>query len=382
MQSRYKHIYTIAFFFGVLGFNSCKQNQDLSLTDTVPTQVDNEVTLTDAQAQNAQIVVGEAQMQNIGHVISLTGQIEAMPEQTIIISSPHAGLIKNTKWIPGMSINKGQLLFTVVDKDLIQIQQDYLSAKTAFHYAQIDYNRQQELVKSQSSSDKLLQQAEEKMKQQEVLVKSLTEKLQLLGIKVNTLTPNSIKGQIDIFSPSVGSIAEVNINSGAYVHPGGPLMKIIDTKAARWVVKAFDKDLPYLEKGQKVEMYTNAQPDKKYSGKVEYIVNTVGDGGFVKVICKPDAPNTSLPMGMYINTAIEAEGKDSWMIVEDAVVSFEAKEYIFINQGNHTYSMVEITTGHKENGKTQILNFDDLQCKKVVIKGAYTLLMKMKNIEE
>jgi cobalt-zinc-cadmium efflux system membrane fusion protein len=38
--------------------------------------------------------------------------------------------------------------------------------------------------------------------------------------------------------------------------------------------------------------------------------------------------------------------------------------------------------GQKESGKTQIINNQIFTGKKIVTKGAYTLLMKMKNVAE
>lgn len=44
--------------------------------------------------------------------------------------------------------------------------------------------------------------------------------------------------------------------------------------------------------------------------------------------------------------------------------------------------MLEVSPGQKENDRTQIINYQNFMDKKVVTKGAYTLLMKMKNVAE
>ncbi|MBC7642928.1 MAG: efflux transporter periplasmic adaptor subunit, partial [Flavobacterium sp.] len=67
---------------------------------------------------------------------------------------------------------------------------------------------------------------------------------------------------------------------------------------------------------------------------------------------------------------------------EESVVSFEGKEYIYIEIAKQKYKMVEVQIGEKQNNFVQILNADQLKDKKIVSKGAYTLLMKMKNTEE
>ena len=44
--------------------------------------------------------------------------------------------------------------------------------------------------------------------------------------------------------------------------------------------------------------------------------------------------------------------------------------------------MIEVKVGAKEDGYIQINNANELANKKIVTKGAYTLLMKLKNTEE
>lgn len=44
--------------------------------------------------------------------------------------------------------------------------------------------------------------------------------------------------------------------------------------------------------------------------------------------------------------------------------------------------MVEIEIGKSENGFTEIISDKDLSGKTIVTKGAYTLLMSLKNTEE
>jgi cobalt-zinc-cadmium efflux system membrane fusion protein len=53
-----------------------------------------------------------------------------------------------------------------------------------------------------------------------------------------------------------------------------------------------------------------------------------------------------------------------------------------VEKGNQSFEMVEVKTGHKEGGKTQVNNYQIILNKKIVTQGAYTLLMKMKNVEE
>ena len=87
---------------------------------------------------------------------------------------------------------------------------------------------------------------------------------------------------------------------------------------------------------------------------------------------------------MYMDAQVEVATNTAFVIPNEGIVRFEGKEYVYIESENKKYEMIEVKTQNNENGYTQIAFSDgtDIQNKTFVIKGAYTLLMKMKNTEE
>ena len=369
-------------FFSIGIFHSCKQKEETPAETAPITAMESIVDLTDAQFKNAQLQLSLPEKMNIGHVICLNGKIEVMPENTITVSSPMAGFVRQIKWMPGMKVSKGQTLVRLEEKEYIQLQQDYLSAKNSLVFAKLDFDRQSELSKNQAASEKVLQLADEKVRQNQILVKSLGEKLKLIHINPATLSADNMTSQIIMAAPASGTITEVLVNSGKYVQAGEDMIRMIDNNGTKLVLKAFEKDLPYLQPGQKLLAFSNGIPDQKMNGKIDHIVNSIGEQGFSNIICSVDGRSTSLLQGMYMNAEIEANRAESWTVPNDAIVSFEGKEFIFVEKGNQSFEMLEIQPGQQEAGRTQIINFQIFTGKKVVTKGAYTLLMKMKNVAE
>lgn len=361
----------------------CKQKvEQASETASPIEQISSIVALTEAQFKNAGINTAQPEKIQIGHIIKLNGKVEAMPENIITVSTPMGGFVRQLRLVPGTMVKKGQVLVKLEDKEYIQLQQDYLSAKNALAFAKLDFDRQSELSKNQAASDKVLQQADEKMKQQQILVKSLAEKLRLININPSSLNAENLTSQINIVAPASGMITDIMVNTGKYVQSGDAMVTVVASQGAKLVLKAFEKDLPYLRKGQKVITYSNIQPDKKMTATIENIVNQVGPEGFANIICNLSNSNSNIVPGMYLNADVEAQSIESWTIMDEAIVTYEGKEYVYIDKGNKNYEMVEVALGQKENGRSQIMNFESIVNKKVVAKGAYTLLMKMKNVEE
>jgi cobalt-zinc-cadmium efflux system membrane fusion protein len=67
---------------------------------------------------------------------------------------------------------------------------------------------------------------------------------------------------------------------------------------------------------------------------------------------------------------------------ESAVLNFDAKTYVFVQRAKNIYEMVEVQTGPTENNFTGIINGEVVSGKDVVVEGAYTLLMALKNKPE
>ncbi len=85
---------------------------------------------------------------------------------------------------------------------------------------------------------------------------------------------------------------------------------------------------------------------------------------------------------MFMNADIEVKSNNAKVLPDDAIVRFENKQYAFIAKGKNEFEMVEVQAGNTEKRFTEITVDEKLVAKTFVLKGAYTLLMKMKNTGE
>ena len=85
---------------------------------------------------------------------------------------------------------------------------------------------------------------------------------------------------------------------------------------------------------------------------------------------------------MFMNVEIELSGTTTTVLPDDAIVRFENKNYVFAAKSNRQFVMLEVQIGNSENGFTEILNAEKFTNQNFVTKGAYTLLMTLKNISD
>lgn len=362
---------------------SCSNNKKTE-EKTEETKSETTVELTDAQLKNSEIKTGKIEQRSISSLLKVNGKIEVPPQNMVSVSVPMGGYLKSTKLLAGMHISKGEVIATMEDQQYIQLQQDFLTAKAHFNSIEAEYNRQKDLNQSKASSDKVFQNAQADYTSQKVLIKSLEEKLKLIGVNPDNLNETNISRSINIPSPINGFVSSVKQNIGKYVTPTDVLFELVNPEDIHLSLTVFEKDMYKISIGQKIFAYNNTQPDKKYTCEIILIGKDVTPERTVQVQCHFEQYDKNLIPGMYMNAEVEVATNNAFVIPNDGLVRFEGKQYVFIQTENKKYEMQEVTTQNTELGFTQITFPDstDMRNKTFVIKGAYTLLMKMKNTEE
>lgn len=342
---------------------------------------ENIVTLTETQVKNAGIVTGKMEQKEISSILKVNGKVDVPPQNMVSISVPLGGYLKTTQLLPGMHVNKGQVIAVMEDQQYIQLQQDYLTAKAKISYLENEYLRQKELNQSQASSDKVYQQAQADFRSQQVLISSLGAKLKLAGINTGKISESDISGSINIYSPINGFVSRVNVNIGKYVSPTEVLFELINPSDIHLALKVFEKSLDKLFIGQKLSAYTNNNPDKKYPCEIILIGKDLSMEGNTDVHCHFELYDKTLVPGTFMNAEIEVKNKKALALPSDAIVSFESKQYVYRVKTSLQFEMVEVAVGETENGFTEIVIADssNLSAENFVIRGAYSLLMMMKN---
>ncbi len=361
---------------------SCSSKNEVS-SETDSTAVENSISLSEAQHENAGIQIGKIEQRPISSTLKVNGRVDVPPQNMISVSVPMGGYLKSTKLLPGMHLNKGEVIAIMEDQLYIQLQQDYLTAKARLTFTAKEYQRQQELNQSKASSDKVFQQAEADYATEKINVKSLGERLKLIGINPDELTDSNLSKSINLYSPIDGYVSRVNVNIGKYTQPSEVLFELINPADIHLALTIFEKDLNKIAIGQKVLAYTNNQPGKKYECEIILIGKNLSAERSTEVHSHFEHYDKSLIPGMYMNAEIELKNNQAYTLPEEAIVRYQNNQYIFVQEGAQQYTLTEVKAGDSENGFTEIIGGENLVGKSIVIKGAYNLLMAMKNkVEE
>lgn len=377
----------------IVSLNSCINGDSKPIADTKAVEVipENIVELREDQIKLAGIQTGSVEMRSVSNTLKVNGIISVAPQNQATVCMPLGGFIKSTTLLPGNAVTRGQTLAVIENQEFVDIQQNYLEAKNKLVYAEAEYKRHTDLYKEDVYSEKNVQQVTVDYKNLKALVRSLEQKLLLIGINPDQLNEGNISNTVNLVSPIKGFLKAVNINIGKFVSSTDVLFEIVNSDKLFLELTLFEKDADKVASGQKIKFYINNEIEA-HEAVISQTGKSVSDDktfrvyGIVSSICKNVLP------GMYVNALIEESDIKTTAIPSEAVVSFDDKNYIFVFEKDKEeagkamteYRIFEVKKGVSSSGYTEIKLPEgfDINTAKVVIKGAYNLLSAKKNAGE
>lgn len=373
-----RNFYIFSLFVFII---SCSTKKEEAKAEAVTPETGNTITLSNDQLKASGIELGVVETKNLSDLIVVNGVADVPPQNIISVSFPLGGYLRSTKLLPGMQIKKGDVIGVIEDQQIVKLQEEFLVGKERLHFLELEFNRQKELNDNQVNATKVFQQTQSDLNSQRVLVRSMAEKLRLIGIEPNSLTTDNLSRSVSLRSPISGFVAKILVNVGKYIQPSDVLFELIDPADLHAALTVFQKDVEKVEVGQSVTLSLVNNPSKEYKGKVILTNRNLDETRSAMIHCHfEDHPHKLLP-GMFLTGKIRTSPRELSALPETAVVNFEGKQFVFMATSPNSFTMTPVQTGSRENGYVEIINAQDLKGQ-VVTKNAFTVLGAIKNVAE
>ena len=144
----------------------------------------------------------------------------------------------------GESVRKGQILALIYSPDLITAQQELL-----------------ETVKTKQVYPEIYEAAKEKLLQWKLTPKQIA----------NIENSKKIKTNIEVYATSNGIVTAKQINVGDYVGQGTVLFEVSDLSRIWVQFDAYESDLHFIKKGNKIDFTIQAIPNEFFNGIISFI---------------------------------------------------------------------------------------------------------------
>jgi cobalt-zinc-cadmium efflux system membrane fusion protein len=270
------------------------------------------------------------------------GKIAVDEDRSTPIFSPYAGRVLKLFVKPGDTVTVGQPLFTVQATDMVQAQNDFISAATALNKARSALNLAQIIDKRQrllyegkavplkevQNARAALDAAENDVRSSEVALEAARNRLRILGKTDQEITDFQEKGTIDpatlITAPIGGTIVQRKVGPGQYVGSGStdPVFIIGDLSTV-WVVAFIrETEAPLVHVGQAIHFTVLAYPDRSFPANISYVAAAF-DPTIRRLLVRATVNNSAglLKPEMFASVKIlTGEGDNAVAVPRDAII--------------------------------------------------------------
>jgi Cu(I)/Ag(I) efflux system membrane fusion protein len=297
----------------------------------------NAIQLTEDAVQLANVETSIVGNNNADKEIRLYGKVQAderlLQSQTAHVSGRIEQLNVNYE---GQSVHRGQTLAVIYSPDLLTAQQELIEA-----------------AKTKSTEPEIYQAAKEKLHQwklSDAQIKSIEKSGQ-------------VKNRIPITSNTDGVVVSKRVNTGDYINQGGTLLDVANLSRVWVLFDAYENDLTFLKKGEKLSFSIQAIPDKSFSGVISFIDPSLDPTTrTVKVRVEIANAGGLLKPGMFA-TALAHAGlgnkRDVLTVPASSVLWTGKRSVVYVKQPGvkePTFQLREIELGAKLNDSYVVEN--------------------------
>lgn len=335
-----KYLYS-TLFLSVLIFQSCSSDKEKSAENG-----DTPVSVT----------ISKSYANSNGSFVSASGKLVA--KNSVNISTRMMGYITSLKAEIGQNVNAGQLLVSINSADVQakggQANAQISQAQANYNIAKKDYERFQNLYKSQSASQKELDDMQARFEMAKA------------GLNAANQLKNEVNAQYrytNITAPISGTITAKYAEQGDLASPGMPILTIESPYALQAQVLISEQNITLIQQGMSVDV-TLKSLNKTVSGTVSEISKSAANTGGQYLI-KINIHNTSdLLPGMFVNVkfAFKNSGKinqdfqESVMIPKSALVEKGQLTGVYVVSSNNTAVLRWLKTGKTFGNEVEILS--------------------------
>lgn len=345
------------------------------------------VTLTSAEQQMGGVRLGSITRRPMSGGLKVNGVLDVPPENLVSVSAPLGGFVDRTDLLQGSRVHAGQVLAVIRNPDFVQLQQDYLEARSQLKYARAEAERQGELYRQEVAPQKNYQRAQAEYEALQVKTNAQAARLRLAGLPIG----GRIVSTANVRAPKSGFVKAVNVSIGQSVTPTDVLFEIVNPEHLHVELTVFERDIPQVKEGQLIRFSLgNDSVSRERTAHIYLISKTIGPERAVRVHAHLDREDERLLPGTFVRAVIETNRVTVPTLPEKAVVQYGAQAYVFVavdsaaQAGTAVYRLVPVTRGVSEDGYTEIHlpAAETGRPLRFVTEGAYSLLGKLKNAEE
>ncbi|HKS87249.1 MAG TPA: efflux RND transporter periplasmic adaptor subunit [Pseudolabrys sp.] len=309
------------------------------------------------------------------------GKISVDEDRSTLVFSPYSGRVTRLLAKPGDTVKAGQPLFVVEAPDMVQAQNDFISAisnlnkaRSALELARIVEQQNKTLYDSHAgplrdlqTSQATARAAENDVRSAQTTLEVSRNRLRILGMTDDEITKfgdtGAVSPHMTIYSPIAGTVIQRKVGPGQYINTSSqntnasdPSFVIGDLSTVWLIAYVREADAPNVHVGQALHFTVLAYPDRVFSANISYVATSL-DTGTRRLLVRATIDNSKylLRPEMFASVNIlTGEGDSSPAIPSEAIIYDGKTTHVWVTRGDKSVERRDIKTGLSSGQMIQV----------------------------
>jgi len=183
----------------------------------------------------------------------------------------------------------------------------------------------------------------------------------------------------DVRSPIGGTVTKKHVSSGDYVNEGSALFEVIDLTRVWIMFDAYESDLPWISKGDKVSYQLQSFPGQTFTGRVAYIDPFIHpDTRVAGIRVEQDNPRLIFKPEMFVRGKVESQiagGSEALLIPSSSILWTGKRAVVYVrvpDRDRPTFRYREITLGPAA-GDQYVVESGLQEGEEIVVNGVFRI---------
>lgn len=297
-----------------------------------------------AMVQNMNVQTARAERRDLRQPIRTVGYLDYDQERMVTVTTKYSGWVEkvNVNYI-GERVRKGQPLFEIYSPELVQTEQELLSA--------VEFARQMQNT------------PEDSRRRAESLVESARVRLGYWDISPEQIARVEESGEVlrtlTVVAPASGVVMKRMPGlQGMAVDAGMEIFHIADLSSLWLTVEVFEHHLAWVREGTPAEIDLTYFPGETFGGSVRFLEPEFSEKTRT-MRAKIEVPNPGgrLRQGMFATVVFEPIAVEQAVTVpSQAVLRTGQRSVVVVDLGNGRFAPRDVVVGFEAEGYSQILS--------------------------
>ena len=278
-----------------------------------------------------------------------TATIRAIPENIADVAVPFDGRIAESFVKTGQKVSAGAPLFSIHSPAFMETVKAYLQARQENRQAEMNYLRQQDLVKHGIGIQKEMEESRMNYESSQSQLENLVATLSIFSVDPDQI---QLGKPLVVTAPIRGEVVRNTIRVGQYLSVDSDPMVCIADLTQVWVIaQVKENNIGLIEADSKVQITLDAYPQHLFTGHVNYIGQLLDESTrSLEVIIECENPGQLMKPGMFATVRFIHDNQAGILLPATALKQEEDGNYVFKSIGQERFVKTPVTVISTFNG--------------------------------